>query len=167
MPSWRVFIDAGAGNGQITSWFIEKFQRTIVIEPNPSFRDELRRTCLTAEVLPEMILEVHLPDLADLILCSHVFYHIDSAAWMPHLEKPMSWLSSDGMLVVVLQNHDTDCMRMLDYFSGQRFALSELARRFQAAQGNHYQVDFETVPAQITTMDLDSAYLIAAVVPGF
>ena len=32
LPSRRVFIDVGAGNGQVTSWFAERFVRTIAIE---------------------------------------------------------------------------------------------------------------------------------------
>src|SRR5437667_499675 len=29
MPSRRVFIDVGAGNGKVTAWFTERFGRTI------------------------------------------------------------------------------------------------------------------------------------------
>jgi len=33
MPERRVLIDAGAGNGQVTAWLLDRFQRTIAIEP--------------------------------------------------------------------------------------------------------------------------------------
>jgi len=57
LPSRRVFIDAGAGNGKVTAWFTERFGRTITIEPNASLRSELKRDCPAAEVVPERILD--------------------------------------------------------------------------------------------------------------
>ena len=44
LPARRVFVDAGAGTGQVTAWFLEQFERTIAIEPSPSLSAELRRT---------------------------------------------------------------------------------------------------------------------------
>jgi hypothetical protein len=65
------------------------------------------------------------------------------------------------VLAVVLQNHRTDCMRMLGEFFGQRFNLSELGSRFQAMRGDLYTVELETVPAYVVTPDLESAYTVA------
>jgi hypothetical protein len=80
---------------------------------------------------------------------------------MHHLERLASWLGSRGVLVVVLQNHQTDCMRMLDEFFGHRFNLSDLASRFEAARGNGYEVEIETVPAQVVTTEFEAAYTVA------
>ena len=161
LPSRRLFIDAGAGNGKVTAWFVGDFERTVAIEPNPSLCDEFRRACPTAEVLPQKIMEADPSGLADLVLCSHILYYIDAAEWMPNLEKLVSWLAPYGALVVVIQNHDTDCMRMLSHFLGYRFNLPELGRRFEALWGNGYRVDIATVPAQVATTDFDSAFRIA------
>jgi hypothetical protein len=57
LPSRQVFVDAGAGNGKVTAWFLADFQRTIAIESNRSLCDELRWTCLMAEVFLQKILE--------------------------------------------------------------------------------------------------------------
>lgn len=70
-------------------------------------------------------------------------------------------VAPEGVLVVVVQNHDTDCMRMLGHFFGHRFHLSELASRFEALQGRHYRVEIATVPAQVATADFDSAFIVA------
>lgn len=161
LPSRQVFVDAGAGNGKVTSWFLADFQQTIAIEPNPSLCDELRQTCPTATVVPQKILETQLPALADLVLCSHVLYYIEPADWMTYLEKLVSWVAPEGMLVVAIQNHDTDCMRMLRHFLGRRFHLSELASQFDARRGRHYRVEIVTVPAQVVTADFDSAFIVA------
>jgi hypothetical protein len=98
---------------------------------------------------------------ADLILCSHVFYYIDAAEWLPTLERLASWLSSGGVLVLVIQNHDTDCMRMLEHFFGRRFLVSSLARQFEEERGGAYQVLVETVPAYVETPDFPSADAVA------
>jgi hypothetical protein len=69
-------------------------------------------------------------------------------------------VGSRGALVVV-QNDDTDCMRMLEHFFGHRFDLSELAGRFEAFRGRHYRAEIATVPAQVATADFDSAFIVA------
>jgi trans-aconitate methyltransferase len=161
LPRRGVLVDAGAGNGKVTTWFVGDFQRTIAIEPNPSLCEELRRTCPTAQTLPQTILEAQPPAPADLVLCSHVLYYIPDAQWIAHLEKFVSWLAPDGMLVIVLQNHDTECMRLLEHFHGRRFQLSELARRFEAQHGRDYRVEIATVAAQVKTADFESAYIVA------
>jgi hypothetical protein len=99
--------------------------------------------------------------LADLVLCSHILYYIDAAEWMPNLEKLASWLAPGGALVAVVQNHNTDCMRMLSHFLGCRFNLPELGQRFEALRGARYRTEIETVPAQIATIDFASAFTIA------
>lgn len=161
LSSRQVFVDAGAGNGKVTAWFLGDFQRTIAIEPNPSLCDELRRSCPTAEVFPQKIMDAEPSALADLVLCSHILFYINTAEWMTNLEKLVSWLAPTGVLVVVVQNHHTDCMRMLKHFFGYGFDLPELASRFEALRGSQYRVDIETVPAQVATPDFDSAFIIA------
>lgn len=161
LRSRRLLVDAGAGNGKVTAWFAGDFQRTVAIEPNLSMADELCRACPTAEVLRQKIMEAQPSGLADLVLCSHILYYIHAAEWMPNLEKLVSWLAPDGVLVVVVQNHETDCMRMLNHFLGYRFNLPELASRFEALQGNRYRVEIATVPAQVATTDFDSAFRIS------
>jgi SAM-dependent methyltransferase len=161
LPERRVFVDAGAGTGQVTAWFIDRFQRTIAVEPNPSLNAELRQTCPGAEVLPAKILDAEPSAKGDLVLCSHVLYYVERAEWPAHAARMASWLAPGGALVVVLQNHETDCMRMLEAFHGRRFDLSALARDFEAEYGGEYRVERELVPAHVTTPDFAAAYVIA------
>lgn len=157
----RVFIDAGAGNGKVTAWFTDRFERTIAIEPNPHLRRELAQTCPKADLIADGILTAKLADSADFVLCSHVFYYIDRAAWLAMLQALASWLAPGGSLVVVLQNPESDCMRMLNRFYGRRFDLSQLAAEFREAFGERYRIDLETSPAAIQTSDFATAATIA------
>src|SRR5262249_27020054 len=93
-------------------------------------------------------------------LCSHVFYYIDRSEWLPNLEQLASWLAPEGVLVVVLQNAQTDCMQLLEHFFDRRFDLTELERRFRAANGARYRTEVETVPAHIASPDFESAYIV-------
>ncbi len=166
IPNRRVLIDAGAGNGQVTSWYSGKFEetkfnQTLAIEPNASLRDELRLTCPSCEVLPQKILEAKPKVLGDLILCSHVFYYIERDEWLANLQKLVSWLSDEGLLVVILQNHETDCMQMIAHFFGEGYNLSELKEKFDSQSSNDYQSDIELVEAHVTTEDFATAYVIA------
>jgi SAM-dependent methyltransferase len=161
LPQRRFFIDAGAGTGQVTAWLVEQFDHTIAIEPNPSLNAELRQTCPSAKVLPATILEAEPAVAGDLILCSHVLYYVDRSAWPETVSRMASWLGPEGVLVIVLQNHETDCMRMLEAFLGQRFDLTALAREFEANQARQYRVERQLVSAHVTTPDLASACVIA------
>jgi SAM-dependent methyltransferase len=161
LPARRVFLDAGAGNGQVTAWFLEQFERTIAIEPSPSLNADLRRTCPKAEVLPVRILDAQPAVRGDLVLCSHVLYYIDQSQWRAHLARMASWLAPGGTLVIVLQNHETDCMRMLETFLGRRFDLAALATEFGKEHEQQYRVERQLVPAHITAPDLGTTYVIA------
>jgi SAM-dependent methyltransferase len=161
LPARRVFVDAGAGNGQVTAWFLNQFERTIAIEPSPSLSADLGRSCPSVELIPLKILDARPAVQGDFVLCSHVLYYIDQVEWLATLTRTASWLTPSGVLAVVLQNHETDCMRMLEAFHGRRFDLAALAQEFESKHGQSYQVERQLVPAEVTTPDFDSAYTIA------
>lgn len=161
LPKRELFLDIGAGNGQVTAWYTEAFQKAIATEPNASLRADLLKACPGIEVLPSKILEAQLPPKGDLVLCSHVFYYLPGEEWMPSLAQLASWISEEGAAVVALQNHETDCMKMLEHFSGRAFNLAALAEQFRQEKGAKYEAKLETVAAHITTQDLESAVTIA------
>jgi trans-aconitate methyltransferase len=160
LPCRHRFIDAGAGNGQVTAWFADRFEETIAIEPSPSLGADLRRACPGASVLPTRILDANPGGRADLVLCSHVLYYVDRSEWLPTVERMASWLLPGGVLAVVLQNHETDCMRMLNAFLGQRFDLSALARDFAARMEGQFVAELQLVPAYVTAPDVVTAYTV-------
>ena len=161
LPRRDVFVDGGAGNGAVTTWYAGDFAKTIAVEPNASLRAELARQCPQATVIDGTITSAAIEPVADLVLCSHVFYYIPSDAWLENLERMVSWLAPGGVLVCALQNHGTDCMRMLDYFYGRHYNLSKLTDQFRRGAGSRYNVRLETLPATINTDTLEDAYTIA------
>src|SRR5947208_16970520 len=133
LPSRDVFIDAGAGHGKVTAWFTERFDRTIAIESNASLRRDLKRACPTADLISEQILNAKIGTAGDLILCSHVFYYIHASEWMRTLERLASWLTPGGLLVLVVDDANTDCRRWFDCALGQPSGCSSLAAQSQAS----------------------------------
>ncbi len=161
LPQTKVMIDAGAGSGELTAWLAPWFEQTIAVEPNPFLLEKLQRVLPTAEAICKPILEATPSRKADLLVCSHTFYYIAASSWGDHLDRLLSWTKPTGSLVIVLQHHETDCMRMLEHFCGHHFNLSVLADRMRKTHGSRYTMDLRRDEAYIETPDFDTAFVIA------
>jgi hypothetical protein len=161
LPERKVFIDAGAGNGEVTSTFAPAFDRTIAIEPNAYLLSQLQEAIPSAETIGKPILSAKPAAQGDLVLSSHTFYYIDAAQWLDNLERLVSWMSPAGVTIVVLQNRETGCMAMVDHFFGHRFKLAQLAEAFRAKHGERYEVAITLDPARVETPDFDKAFIVA------
>jgi SAM-dependent methyltransferase len=159
LPQRRTFVDAGAGTGKVTAWYVPRFERTIAIEPNPHLRVHLQQACPTAEIVPATILEAAAPP-ADFVLNSHVFYYIPQSDWLAHVERLASFLAPDGLLVIVLQNSGTDCMKLVHRFRGLRFDLGALRDEFNARHDGQFETAIDTVASHVTTADFPPAYVV-------
>jgi hypothetical protein len=56
LPNRTVFIDAGAGNGEMTKAFADAFRHTIAVEPNPHLLIQLKQAIPQAEAIGVPIL---------------------------------------------------------------------------------------------------------------
>lgn len=161
LPVRMVFIDAGAGNGEVTKAFAGAFQRTIAIEPNVYLRNQLQQTLPTVEGIGLPIMAAHPVAQGDLVLCSHTFYYIPPEEWLAHLERLVSWMSPTGVTIVVLQHRESGCMNMVHHFFGHRFELRQAADAFRTKHGDQYDVVTTLDPAHVETPDLAKAYAVA------
>ncbi len=154
-------IDAGAGNGVLTAWLANRFRRVIAIEPSEPLRRQIPGNCPRAEILPQTILEADPGCRASLVLCSHVFYHIEQTAWLAHLERMAAWLDEEGALVVCLENPAADCQKMVWKFGARRFDLLPLLGSFRTRHSTDFTADIHTLRSEIKTDTLDDALTIA------
>ena len=161
LPARTVFIDAGAGNGELTKAFAGVFKRTIAIEPNVYLLNQLQQRLPMVEVLGLPILTAQPAAQGDLVLCSHTFYYIPAEQWLVHLERLVSWMAPTGITIVVLQHCESGCMNMVHHFFGHRFELRRAAEAFRANHGDQYEVVMTLDPAHVETLDLDKAYAVA------
>jgi len=161
LPARKVFIDAGAGNGEITSALAPAFDRTIAIEPNPYLLSQLQHAIPWAEAISEPILVTNPSAQGDFVLCSHTLYFIPEEQWLVHLERLVSWMSPTGVTVVVLQNGETGCMAMLEHFLAHRFDLRPLADTFRAKHSDRYDVAITLDQAHVDVPDATVAFTVA------
>ena len=161
LPARKVFIDAGAGTGEVTKSFAPFFDRTIAIEPNAHLFAQLQGAIPQAEAVGTSILEARPKVQGDFVLCSHTLYYIPANEWLAHLERLVDWMSPTGLTVIVLQNRRTDCMTMLDHFFGHRFDLSGLADAFRTKHGDRYDVRMTLDQAHVETKEHRAACTVA------
>ena len=100
-------LDVGAGPGQITHKLAQHFGTIEVMEPNPSpdYLASYARSEPPFAVHPSPTLEeaTVAPNAYDLILCSHVLYHVHTSKWLECLHKLHAWLRTPhGRLVVAM-----------------------------------------------------------------
>lgn len=158
----EVLVDAGAGNGELTKYLVDRFGSVIAIEPNPFLLEQLQFDCPDVLTIADDILAAFVPpQSASLAVCSHVFYYIPPDQWLENLRQIASWLKPGGKAWIILQRHDTDCMRMRDYFGEQTFSLQPLCEQFVAEHGDQFDAVMHSIDAFITTKTLRDAYVIA------
>ncbi len=159
LPKRERMIDAGAGNGKLTSLFVKRFQSVTAVEPNPTLVADLQKACPTVQVVTGNILNAAVEGNADFVLCSHVFYYIPKKEWVAHLLTLLGWLTPGGVMAAAVQNPNTDCMQMARHFHGQQVDLTELVSASVAT--GQYESRIETVQASIVAPDLDTACRVA------
>ena len=148
LPARKVFIDAGAGNGEVTRTFTSAFERTIAIEPNAYLLQQLQEALPDAEAIGQPIMTAQPPAQGDLVLCSHTLYYVAAENWLAHLERLVSWMSPTGVTIV-------------HHFFGHRFELRRTAEIFRMKHGDRYEVETTLDPAHVATPDLDKTYAVA------
>jgi hypothetical protein len=161
LPSRKVFIDAGAGNGEVTRRFADAFEHTIAIEPNVYLLKQLQEAIPVAETIGEPIMTAQPTAPGDLVLCSHMLYYIPADEWLAHVERLVSWMSTTGMTVIILQHRESGCMNMVHHFFGHRFELRRTADLFRTKRGDRYEVVTTLDPAHVVTPDLATTYAVA------
>ncbi|MEV6841255.1 methyltransferase domain-containing protein [Streptomyces sp. NPDC051133] len=162
LPSRRLFIDVGAGEGGTTRHLAPDFLRTVAVEPSVHLHEALGRACPQAVIVAEPVADAKITERADLVLCSHVLYYLPRAEWVATVARMLEWVTDGGELVVMLQNPGSDCMRMLRHFTGVAFDLAALRRELVAAGAcPTAAASVEPVPAMVRTPDADTAVTIA------
>jgi ubiquinone/menaquinone biosynthesis C-methylase UbiE len=161
LPRRNVFVDAGAGSGEVTRTFTQAFERTIAIEPNGYLLKQLQQVVPDAETIGQPIMRAEPAAQGDLILCSHTLYYIPAEEWLSHLERLVSWMAPTGVTIVVLQHRESGCMNMVHHFFGHRFELRRTADMFRMKYGDRYEVVTTVDPAHVVTPDLATTYAVA------
>lgn len=110
-PSSRSYLDAGAGNGDLSRRLKPRFQRCVVIEPNVEFHAQL--ATFADEVIAGSIDEVNIKDNFDFILCSHVLGYVPKDRRPDVVAKLFRCLNQNGVLTIVYNSSASDVIRVI------------------------------------------------------
>ncbi|MGD9622480.1 MAG: class I SAM-dependent methyltransferase [Mycolicibacterium sp.] len=93
-------LDVGAGNCAVARRLASFFSRMVLLEPNPNQVagfDHPRAT-----VLSESLQGFESTEQFDLVLLSHVLYHVPRAEWPGFVERLMSFVRPGGYALIVM-----------------------------------------------------------------
>ncbi len=105
----RHVLDVGPGVGLITHKVAEWFDTMTLVEPNREMCRIHEETCY--DIFPTSFQEVKLPKRYDLVLCSHMLYHVPLKEWPKFLDKLIDTVEVGGALMIAIiaprgYNHD-------------------------------------------------------------
>ncbi|MEU3528966.1 class I SAM-dependent methyltransferase [Streptomyces sp. NPDC038707] len=132
------------------------------VEPSEPMRRALTLACPQAEVVAEPIGEARLDVRADLALLSHVLYYVPRDEWAATTARILEWVAPGGVLLVLLQNPDNACMRMVRHFTGRHFDVRDLVTELPALPpGLVGRTGLDTVPARYRGRNLEETLTVA------
>jgi 2-polyprenyl-3-methyl-5-hydroxy-6-metoxy-1,4-benzoquinol methylase len=100
LPARPSLLDVGAGPGTVTRRLASHFGSLTLLEPN---REQLGAFDLPGARLIHGTLEsFQSPEKYDLVLCSHVLYHVPVSGWGGFLERLLSFVRPGGYCLLAL-----------------------------------------------------------------
>ncbi|PTL85711.1 bifunctional 2-polyprenyl-6-hydroxyphenol methylase/3-demethylubiquinol 3-O-methyltransferase UbiG [Vitiosangium sp. GDMCC 1.1324] len=100
LPERPSLLDVGAGPGTVARRLAPLFGSLTLIEPNP---DQLRGFELAGAKIFHGLLEHYAsPEQYDLVLCSHVLYHVPLADWGGYIDRLLALTRPGGACLLVL-----------------------------------------------------------------
>lgn len=100
LPEKPSLLDVGAGPGKVAEQLAPHFGSFTLIEPNPQ---QLRSFALEgAEILHDTFERFESSRRYDLVLCSHVLYHVPLAQWGSFIDRLLEFVRPGGYCMIVL-----------------------------------------------------------------
>jgi SAM-dependent methyltransferase len=110
-------LDVGTGNGEYLELTLAKANvpegvQLTLVEPSADLvaqlekRFEKRMPAADFKVLSTSLQDLATEERFDVILMSHLFYHVPRPTWTGELSKALSLLKPEGVLIIVLREED-------------------------------------------------------------
>lgn len=103
-------LDVGAGSGVVSKRLAPYFSQLTLVEQNPdqiaASRSELSE--LGATIFDGGFADFSSAEKYDVVICSHVFYHVPRADWGTFIDRLLGFVRPGGVCVVVLVGGPTD-----------------------------------------------------------
>jgi SAM-dependent methyltransferase len=117
------FLDIGPGPGHTTALLSRHFKYTGIVEPDMTYCANVFAKVLMPGKKRLTVYNAFWPDIDlmqqtyDLILCSHVLYHVPKEKWSAFIKQARSCLSPGGKAVFILLSDKGDCGKKLGKIS--------------------------------------------------
>ncbi|KTD72764.1 class I SAM-dependent methyltransferase [Legionella tucsonensis] len=101
-------LDVGAGAGNITKILQSEFDEAVAVEINPELKNAYHQTNI--KLYNSDFMNVVLEGKFDLVICSHVMYHLNKSEMSAFIDKLLSLVNPGGYCFIALmaprgQNH--------------------------------------------------------------
>ncbi|MET0133905.1 MAG: class I SAM-dependent methyltransferase [Kibdelosporangium sp.] len=103
-------LDVGAGSGAVSRRLAPHFGHMTLVEQNADqiATGQAELDDLGATVFNGAFADFSSADKFDVVLCSHVFYHVPRAEWSDFIDRLLGFVRPGGVCVVVLVGGPTD-----------------------------------------------------------
>jgi len=195
-------LDVGPGPGHISLALSEAFPaaRLSLVEPSPAFRESssTRLEGINFEMHPTTLDEYDCQaNKHDLVVLSHVLYHVDDTRWGAFLDRALDCVAEGGRLFVAMMHDAGPYYDFITKDFGNVFTSAREVREHFEATGREYSakvapmdlkystgsiaIDFEALydaiyflavedglePEQYRNMDVEQARALSEQVRGF
>lgn len=141
LPEGPSLLDVGAGPGSIASILAPHFKVITLIEPN---REQLAAFTLEgAEIIPEQFENIALGRRYDLVLCSHMMYHVVPEQWGGFIDRLLAAARPGGYCVIVL-----GAPRGQNYELHRDFTTSIIESSLLMTILREKQIPFDVIPTE-------------------
>lgn len=100
LPKQSALLDVGAGAGNVAQRLAPHFGSLTLIEPN---QNQLAGVALEkAKVLVEPLERYHSSEKYELVLCSHVLYHVPLPDWGAFIDRLLTFVRPGGNCLILM-----------------------------------------------------------------
>lgn len=100
LPKQPALLDVGAGSGQVAERLAPHFGSITLLEPNQNQIAGLRLD--KARILVEPLERFHSTEKYELVVCSHVLYHVPLGDWGAFIDRLLSFVRPGGYCLILM-----------------------------------------------------------------
>ncbi|RYZ17375.1 MAG: class I SAM-dependent methyltransferase [Myxococcaceae bacterium] len=135
LPTSPTLLDVGAGSGKVAEKLARHFASLTLLEPNPEqiapFQHEKARIHLKS------LDGFHSPDTYELVVCSHVLYHVPPPEWGRFIDRLLSFVRPGGCCLLAMAAARGPTYELCSDFSKTLIFSEQLIAEVQRKQLAH------------------------------
>ena len=135
LPKRPTLLDVGAGSGKVAERLAPHFDLLTLLEPNPNQIAGFKHG--KAKVLFEPLERYQSPEQYELVVCSHVLYHVPLSDWGAFIDRLLTFVRPGGYCVIVMTAARGQTYELCRDFSETQLFGEQLLTTMQQKQLPH------------------------------